>query len=76
MNYKLMIFSGIITASIGAIAGLAAAQIGQRDFDRLKYESLYYQNLHEKYALIGGSLGLILGIGQECIRELKSQRKD
>jgi hypothetical protein len=76
MNYKLIIFSGIITASIGAVAGLAAAQIGQRDFNRLRYESPYYQNLHEKYALIGAGLGLVLGIGQECIRELKAQRKD
>jgi hypothetical protein len=76
MNIRLIIFSGVITALIGAVLGLAAARIGQRDFNQLKYQGQYYQDLHNKYALIGASLGLAIGIGQECVRELKAQRKD
>lgn len=76
MNIRMILFSGIITAAIGAVIGLAAATIGQRDFNQLKYEGQYYQNLHNKYALIGAGLGLAIGIGQECVRELKTQRKD
>ncbi|ARV61516.1 hypothetical protein BZZ01_25365 [Nostocales cyanobacterium HT-58-2] len=76
MNIRLIIFSGIITAFIGAVIGLAAAQIGQRSFDQLKYESPYYKDLHKKYSLIGASLGFIIGVGQECVREMKAQREE
>lgn len=65
-----------MTALIGAVIGLAAAKIGQRDFNQLKYGGQYYQDLHNRYSLIGASLGFILGVGQECIRELKAQRED
>lgn len=77
MNIKLVIFSGVITALIGAVIGLAAAKIGSRDFNQLRYESQFYQNLNERYyALVGASLGFAVGVGQECIRELKTQRED
>ncbi len=63
-----------MTALIGAIIGLAATKIGQRNFNQLKYEGQYYQDLHKKYALIGAGLGFAVGVGQECIRELRSER--
>ncbi|WP_414582581.1 hypothetical protein [Scytonema sp. PCC 10023] len=74
MNIRLIIFSGIMTALIGAVIGLAATKMGQRNFNQLEYEGQYYQNLHKKYALIGACLGFTLGVGQECIRELKAER--
>lgn len=76
MNLRMILFSGVVTALIGAMIGLAAARIGQRDFNQLRFESKAYQDLHRKYALIGAALGLAAGIGQECVRELKKQRKE
>jgi hypothetical protein len=66
--------SGIITAALGSVLGIAVAHVGQQDFNDLKYESKIYQDLNDYYALIGAGLGLIVGSSQECIRELKAQR--
>lgn len=74
MNIKLIFFSGIVTAALGSVLGLAVAHIGQQDFNDLKYESEIYQDLNDYYALIGAGLGLAVGISQECVRELKAQR--
>ncbi len=76
MNLRMILFSGVVTALIGSMIGLAAARIGQRDFNQLRFESKAYQDLHKKYALVGAGLGLAVGIGQECVRELKAQRKE
>jgi hypothetical protein len=74
MNVKLIIFSGIVTAALGFIMGLAIAQIGQKDFNRLHYESQFYDDLNDSYGLIGAGLGFAIGTSQECVRELKKQR--
>jgi hypothetical protein len=75
MNVKLILFSGIITALLGSIFGLTVAHIGQKDFHKPKYESQFYSNLYYKYyGLIGTGLDFAIGVGQECVRELKTQR--
>jgi hypothetical protein len=74
MNIRLILFSGVMTALIGSIIGLGAAQLGQRDFKHLRYEGKAYQNLYRNYMLIGAGLGFATGFGQACIRELKVQR--
>ena len=76
MNLRMIVFSGVVTALIGSMIGLAAARIGQRDFNQLRFESKVYQDLQGKYALIGAGLGLAVGIGQEGVRVLKAQRKE
>ena len=76
MNLRMIVFSGVVTALIGSMIGLAAARIGQRDFNQLRFESKAYRDLHGKYALIGAGLGLAAGIGQECVRELRAQRRE
>lgn len=74
MNIRLIFFSGIVTALIGSVIGFGAAQLGQRDFNHLRYESQSYQNLYRNYAWIGAGLGFVTGVGQACVRELKAQR--
>lgn len=69
MNHKLIVFCSIITALIGAMIGVGAAEISQNDF-----ESDIYQNLHTKFALVGAAAGLLIGAGQEAVRELKEQQ--
>ncbi|MBW4550618.1 MAG: hypothetical protein KME35_05835 [Aphanocapsa sp. GSE-SYN-MK-11-07L] len=70
MNRKLIVFSGVITAAIGAVIGLSASELA-----RPKFESSIYQNLAPKYAAAGGVIGLLAGAGQEAIRQLKQQRE-
>jgi hypothetical protein len=75
MNIKLIIFSGIVTALIGSVVGLAVAHIGQKEFNQFKYESQVYEDLYQKYyGFIGAGLGFVIGVSQECVRELKEQR--
>ncbi len=58
-----------MTALIGAVLGIAASEMS-----RNKYESKFYIELHKYYAVVGAGLGFGVGVGQECIRELKKQR--
>lgn len=76
MNIKMVLFSGIVTALIGSMLGLAAAQMGQRNFNQLKFQSGAYKDLYGKYALIGAGVGFAAGVGQQCVRELKTQQED
>ena len=74
MNMRLILFSGMMTALVGSVIGLGAAHLGQRGFDRLKFESQSYQSLYRNYVFIGAGLGFAVGVGQACVRELKVQR--
>lgn len=66
MNIRLICLGGILSAAIGAMIGLSASELA-----RPKFESSIYQNLHPKYALAGGVLGLLAGAGIEAIHQLK-----
>jgi hypothetical protein len=76
MNLKMVMFSGVLTALIGSVIGLASAEIGQKDFNQLKFEGRYYQDLHNKYVLFGASIGFAVGIAQECVRELHIKQEE
>ncbi|OKH49704.1 hypothetical protein NIES2101_20750 [Calothrix sp. HK-06] len=71
MNIKLIAFSGIITAFLGAGIGIVAAKLLPSP-----YTSSMYRNLDEKYALVGAVVGLLIGSSQEMIRELKQERDE
>ncbi|MGK7917271.1 MAG: hypothetical protein AB4038_17285 [Prochloraceae cyanobacterium] len=61
MNVRVIIFSGIMTALIGAMIGLAVAKISQRE-------------LRTKGMVIGGAiLGFAVGAMQESVRQQKNQ---
>jgi hypothetical protein len=38
------------------------------------YKGSGYQHLEQKYMAIGGVSGLLIGMGQESLRQLKQQR--
>ncbi|XWK89962.1 MAG: hypothetical protein U7127_07785 [Phormidium sp.] len=71
MNFKLIVFSSLITALIGATIGFAACEVFGP-----KFSSKIYRDIHRKYALVGGVGGLIIGGCQESIRQLKKQRDE
>ena len=70
MNYKRIIFSSLITAVLGTGIGWV---IGRAIPNH--YTAEIYQNLGRKYAIVGGSVGLVMGYTQEALRQLKEQRE-
>ncbi len=62
MYIRCIVCSSVITAVLGAILGVAIAEISQHD--------LYQENTHRNYALIGAGAGLVVGAGQEAIRQI------
>ena len=73
MNFKLIIFSGLVTASVGVVLGLATAEISRGELRQIKLSNTQFKQdlVYKHYGLIGASIGLIVGISQECVRELK-----
>jgi uncharacterized membrane protein YgaE (UPF0421/DUF939 family) len=71
MNIKLIIFSGIVTALVGSGVGVVMATMFPTP-----YTSAAYQDLDQKYAVIGAVAGLALGGSQEALRQLKKQRDE
>lgn len=69
MNTKLILFSGVVTAAVGAGIGVIAACLFPTP-----YASQIYQNLDRKYAIVGSVAGLLIGSCQEMIREAKQER--
>lgn len=69
MNGKLIFFCSLVTAILGGMIGFGAAEISQN-----QYQSSLYQNLPLKFAMVGAGLGVMVGAGQEAIRELKEQQ--
>ncbi|MDZ8227276.1 MULTISPECIES: hypothetical protein [unclassified Nostoc] len=69
MNTRLVAFSGFVTAIVGAGIGFIAANLLP-----CPYTSQMYQNLEQKYAIVGAVAGLLIGSSQEMIRELKQEQ--
>lgn len=69
MNAKLIAFSGIVTAFVGAGIGFISAQLFP-----CPYTSQIDKNLEQKYAIVGAVAVLLIGLSQEMIRELKQER--
>lgn len=74
MNYRLVAYSGVMTALLGALFGWALSYMGRPDLDRLRYESGFYQNLNDRLPLIGAGFGLAAGSGFAIIRQTQKQR--
>lgn len=64
MNIRVVIFSGIMTALIGAMIGLALTTISHRE-------------RRKPIIIVGGaSLGFVIGTFQEAVRQQKRQRDE
>lgn len=77
MNIKLIIFSGLVTASLGTVIGLATAEMCRGELKPIKLVSsqVRQDSPYKHYGLIGASIGFVVGIGQECVRELKQSKE-
>jgi flagellar motor component MotA len=71
MNTKLIVFSSIVTALVGTGIGFVLANMFPSP-----YTGKLYQDLDQKYELIGAATGLLLGGSQEALRQLKKQRDE
>ncbi|MFB2877570.1 hypothetical protein [Floridanema aerugineum] len=71
MNFKLIVFSSLITALIGATIGFTAGGLF-----RPRFSSRIYRDMHRNYTVVGGVSGLVIGGCQESIRQLKKQRDE
>ena len=73
MNIKLIVFSGLVTASLGIVLGLATAEMSRGELKPIKLTNsqLKQDSTYKHYGLIGAAIGFVVGISQECIRELK-----
>ncbi|MBN3958081.1 hypothetical protein [Nostoc sp. NMS8] len=69
MNAKLIVFSGFVTAFVGAGIGFITANLLP-----CPYTSQMYKGLEQKYTIVGAVAGLLIGSSQEMIRELKQER--
>lgn len=69
MNTKLIAFSAIVTAGLGAGIGFIVAHLLPTP-----YTSQMYKDLEQKYAIAGAIAGLLIGSSQEMIRELKQEQ--
>lgn len=76
VKVQTVIASGVLASLLGAVLALAASHMGQRDFNRLNFESEFYQRLHRRYFMfIGAGLGFAVGAAQSCILQLHKIKK-
>ncbi|MFP4007477.1 MAG: hypothetical protein ACLFV6_05630 [Spirulinaceae cyanobacterium] len=64
MNFRLIVFSGVVTAIVGLVMGVAIAQMTHRS---------YNPKSPARYAVLGSSMGLGIGAAQEALRQLKAR---
>jgi hypothetical protein len=75
MNYRLIAFSGIITAIIGGVLGVGFSHLGQPDINQYRYQTPIYRTLYNNYFWLGSGVGLLVGMGQECVRQSQKERQ-
>ncbi len=72
-----VIAAGFLAGIWGGVFALAASHMGQKDFNRLRFESEFYQRLHRRYfVLIGAGLGFGLGAAQCYLVQLSKIKID
>lgn len=69
MNRKLLLFSGLITMTLGAGLGLILATLLPTP-----YRGGIYLDQKPGFVLVGATGGFLFGVSVEALRELKEQR--
>ena len=70
MNYRMIIFSGIMAALMGAMIGVAVSRMSE-------HAAIVRRELSgRRFAIVGASLGFVIGAGYEAVRQEKVRRED
>lgn len=76
MKIGVILFSGLMTASIGLVLGVAVNEIGAQNLNQYRYKSSFYQQLEKYSLLIGAGLGFAIGAAQESLGQIKEDNKE
>lgn len=71
MNGKLILFSAIVTAGVGAVIGLGLAEMRADSYSYRESSN----SPHQRYAIVGTGIGFLVGAGLESVQELKKQQE-
>ena len=74
MNWRLVVFSSVVTAVLGGLTGITFSYLGQPDVGRFRYEGGLYHGLYRSYPLIGAGLGAAIGGGFAVISQSARRR--
>jgi hypothetical protein len=64
MNLRCVFLSGIVTCLLGAVLGVAVAEMNRDDPN---------PQAHLHYAIAGAMIGLVVGSGQEALRQISHE---
>ena len=64
INFRMLIFSGIMTAIVGALLGLVVAHIAERE------------SRQKAAIVVGSTLGFAIGVGYEAMQQCREREVD
>ena len=64
MNVRMLVFSGIMTALVGALLGLVVAHIAERE------------SRQKTAVIVGSTLGFAIGVGYEAMQQNRERETD
>ena len=70
MNYRMIIYSGLMTALVGAMLGVVVSRMTDHAIVVRRELS------GRRFAVVGTSLAFVLGAGYEAVRQEKSRTED
>ncbi|MDY7050655.1 MAG: hypothetical protein RPG89_19110 [Microcystis panniformis WG22] len=75
MNFRLVLFSGLVTALVGAGIGYGISRI-ERNPSQVNYRNPHhYQIIYRRYLTgAGAAMGFCVGAGLQMVKELKEER--
>ena len=75
MNFRLVLFSGLVTALVGAGTGYGISRIERNPSQVNHRNPHHYQIIYGRYLTgAGAALGFCVGAGLQMVKELKEER--